>query len=306
MRRGRHEQSGALKRVSALAAFAALACAPALPDTPWLVGEPRILAVQLDPPEAAPGTDVAARVLVASTDGTVGDAAVDWAFCRTPKPPAENRTVNEQCFGDGAEPAGAGPSVYLALPPDGCALFGPETPPGDFRPRDPDSTGGYYQPIRAQFQGHTAITLARISCNLRSAPTDVALELKARYLKNTNPLIRSVDARVDGSLLPLDQIPTGSDVQFSVHWSPEDEERYVLYDTASRNLVGATEALDVAWYTTGSAPTSSHSVGEATARSAETTWRAPSGPGTVHFWAVLRDSRGGSDFTAWDAIIVDR
>lgn len=283
----------------------AFACAPELPDTPWRVGDAQILAVQLDPPEAAPGTDVAARVLVASKDGTVNDATVDWAFCRTPKPPAENRTVNDRCFGDGAEPAGAGPSIYVTLPPDGCALFGPETPPGDFRPRDPDSTGGYYQPLRAQFEGHTTITLARISCNLRSAPTDVALELKARYVKNTNPLIRSVEALVTETIVPFDRIPAGSEVRFSVHWAPTDQERYVLYDPASRALSNATETLDVAWYTTGSALTPSRSAGDAERASAETTWRAPNEPTTVHFWAVLRDSRGGSDYTSWDAVVID-
>jgi hypothetical protein len=194
----------------------------------------------------------------------------------------------------------------LTLPPDGCALFGPETPPGDFRPRDPDSTGGYYQPIRAQFQGETAITLARISCNLRSAPTDVALELKARYVKNANPLIRSVEARVGGSVVPLDQIKTGSDVRFSMRWLPDDRERYVLYDPASRNLVGATEALTVAWYTIGTAPTPAYVSDAAKDTSAETTWRAPNEPGTIHFWGVLRDSRGGSDYAAWDVVVIDK
>lgn len=291
---------------SAIAAAALTACAPDLPDTPWLVEPPRILAVQFDPAEVAPGTDVAARALVASRDGTVNDAAVEWSFCQTPKPPAENRTVNEQCLGPGLETAGEGPSVYLTLPPDGCALFGPETPPGDFRPRDPDATGGYYQPIRMEIEGQMAFGLARIKCNLRSAPSDVALELKARYENNLNPAIASVEATIAGKPVPLDQIPAGAEVRFSLRWPEGAAENYVVYDPLAQAVAPARENLSVAWYTTGTALDPPHVSVARSAASAGTLWHAPRDPGTIHFWAVLRDSRGGSDFTAWDAVVIER
>lgn len=35
---------------------------------------------------------------------------------------------------------GTQPAVTAALPANGCLEFGPETPPGNFRPRDADAT----------------------------------------------------------------------------------------------------------------------------------------------------------------------
>lgn len=40
-----------------------------------------------------------------------------------------------------------GPELTAPLPLDACARFGPDPPPGNARPRYPDATGGFYQPL---------------------------------------------------------------------------------------------------------------------------------------------------------------
>ncbi len=46
------------------------------------------------------------------------------------------------------------------------------------RPADPDTTGGFYQPVRATWQTTPALVVAfaleRITCPLANAPTDIA------------------------------------------------------------------------------------------------------------------------------------
>ncbi len=93
-----------------------------------------MLAILTEPAEAKPGEAVTYRSLVASPDGTV-DAVPSWAFCTAPKPPTEDNAVSTQCA-DGAalEPIGQYPTVSSAIPADACTRFGPEVPPGDFRP----------------------------------------------------------------------------------------------------------------------------------------------------------------------------
>ena len=82
--------------------------------------------------------------VLASPDGPL---AVDphWAFCTASKPPTEDNAVATPCtLGDQLVDLGTGSMVTGTLPKDGCILFGPDTPPGGFRPRDADSKGGYY------------------------------------------------------------------------------------------------------------------------------------------------------------------
>jgi hypothetical protein len=275
------------------------ACKPDFGDRASLVSEPQILAVRAEPAEAKPGEVVTYSALVASPDGSVQNTPIQWAFCATPKLLTENDIVSAECLRDGVRPvAGAAPSVQAQLPADGCALFGPEIPPGDYRPRDPDPTGGYFQPMRASYGGAVAFGMTRISCNLANAPADAALDFKNRYVANENPKLSPPTATVDGAPVAFDRIPPGARVRFSVAWAPGDAESYVAFDPATQTVVTRRESMRVSWFATAGAFDSDRTgrVEDEPESFTENGWQAPARPGTVHLWLVLRDSRGGVDF----------
>ena len=201
-------------RAHALALLAASSCAPAWSDEPALVTEPRIIALTANPPEAAPGVTVRLTAVAATPEGPAA-LPVEWSFCRTPKPLAENGAVHSVCVTDILPPvAPPGPAVEAPLPAEGCRLFGPETPPrsGDDplpRPRDPNSTGGYYQPVRASGVGEVTFASVRLLRDLSSALIEVAVDLRQRYRRNENPPVPEVVASVDGAPVPLDALPPG-------------------------------------------------------------------------------------------------
>ncbi|MDI3281860.1 hypothetical protein QHF83_01015 [Polyangium sp. 15x6] len=263
---------------------------------------PRILAVRSEPPESKPGESVTYEALVVTPDGEPEGAAMRWAFCAAPKPLTENGSVSTACLGDAVRPiVGASASVTAATPPDACSLFGPEAPPGDFRPRDPDATGGFYQPVRVEAMQRTAFVLERITCNLPNAPLDVAVELAERHVPNRNPKLLPLHAFVNGASASLDALPAGADVRFEVGWRAEDAEVYPTFDPRKQVLVDQREALRVSWYATAGAFESDVN-GRAT-NDMETTvsngWRAPDEPTRVFLWLVLRDGRGGTDFAGY-------
>src|SRR5204862_3986795 len=117
------------------------------------------------------------------------------SYCHTPKPPAEANAVSPACL-DTPDDAGPAPTFTAPLPSDGCMTFGPQPPPVQpgqpmIRPRDPDATGGFYQPVRVTLNTDTgsdvAFELERISCMLANAPIDVTRTYNTTYTKNINP-----------------------------------------------------------------------------------------------------------------------
>ena len=279
--------------------LAGAACQPDLGEPAWLVTSDRVLAVRADPPEGLPGATVSYRALVAGPSGTVTDAAPTWAFCEEPKPLTENDAVSSACFTDMLPPAGpAGLTLAASIPADACAVFGPDRPPGAFRPRDADDTGGYFQPLVLRLDGLASTRLERVVCNLPDAPVDVAIELTKAYVPNRNPTLLAVTASVSDSPVALARIPAGARVKLQTGWGEGDAEGYLMYDPGSSMLVDRREALEVSWLVTaGEIETAVTSRGEGDhATRVETTWTAPSQPGPVFLWMVLRDSRGGGDF----------
>ncbi|MDI1442810.1 hypothetical protein [Polyangium sp. 6x1] len=277
-------------------------CLPAESERESLVSGPRILAVRSEPPESIPGAPVVYEALVVTPDGDLQGASVQWAFCAAPKPLTENASVSAACLGEAVRPiVGASVSVTAATPTDACSLFGPETPPGGFRPRDPDATGGFYQPVRVQAMERTAFVLERITCNLPNAPLDVAVELARRHVPNRNPKLLPLRAFVNGAPAPLDALPAGADVRFEVGWGAEDAEVYPAFDPKKQAIVEHREALRVSWYAT-AGMFESDVTGRA-AEDMETTtanvWSAPEAPSRVFMWLVLRDGRGGTDFAEY-------
>lgn len=289
-----------MRRVLLFSSLVGLAaCKPDFGDRASLVTETQILAVRAEPAEAKPGEAVTYSALVVSSDGSLQNTPIDWAFCATPKLLTENDIVSAECLRDGVRAvSGAAPSVQVQLPADGCALFGPEIPPGDYRPRDPDSTGGYFQPMRASLGGAVAFGMTRISCNLANAPADAALDFKNRYVANKNPKLATPTATVDGAPAIVDRIAPGARVRLHVEWTPTDAESYVAFDPATQSVVTRRESMRVSWFATAGAFDSDRT-GRAESELesfTENGWQAPARPGKVHLWLVLRDSRGGVDF----------
>ncbi|HEY7375968.1 MAG TPA: hypothetical protein VIF57_27660 [Polyangia bacterium] len=306
--------------VLAVAAGAA-GCKPDLGSPASLVIGPRVLGVRGTPAEADPGTPVAFDVLAVEPDGTIVDPAVGWSFCHTPKPPAEANAVSNACL-DTPDDAGPAPSFMAPLPNDGCMTFGPQPPPvkpgqPQIRPRDPDATGGFYQPVRVTLQAATgtdvAFQLQRITCMLANAPIDVTRVYNTTYTKNLNPVIDRVTLDPDNAATPLVgasaatdvAIAPGATVTLELGWGADVPESYPVWDLASRTLITHRESLRVSWFASdGSFPKDTTGRGEDEMElSARNDWTAPAQPGTIHFWVVLRDSRGGLDFAAFDLTV---
>ena len=86
------------------------------------------------------------------------------------------------------------------MPGDACKKFGPQPPDVErgkpaLRPRDPDVTGGFYQPVRAKLEAsddeYVAFALERIRCRLANAPADVTAMFNMLSKANTNPITLS-------------------------------------------------------------------------------------------------------------------
>jgi hypothetical protein len=179
------------------------------------------------------------------------------------------------------------------LPSDGCLRFGPDTPPGDFRPRDPDATGGYYQPVRADIDALVAFGMSRITCKLPTAPAEIAREYDLRYAANRNPTLDPI---------ALATVPADSDVTLTASWPADAVEHYLYYDPFVQRLVERREAMRVSWFaTSGALAVDGSAVAETDfATSVTPTWHTPPA-GDAWLWFVLRDSRGG---IAWQSLQV--
>jgi hypothetical protein len=289
-------------------ALAGVACEPSLGESDAIVTDARVLAVVADPAETKPGVAVTFRALVASPEGTVASPALDWGFCTAPKPLTTDNIVSSVCLGDGAiVPAGFGATVTAMTPSNGCVLFGPDPPPGGARPRDPDTTGGYYQPMRVDLAGAgVTFALARITCDLAGASAATATAFAQAYVPNANPTLLPAAASIAGAPAALAAIPAGTRVAIEASWPSTSAETYAYFDSATDAVTFKREAMTVAWYATSGA-FDAESTGRAEddpATSTTNTWTAPSAAGSTHLWLVLRDSRGGVDFAAYDVAIV--
>lgn len=289
----------ARRALVALAPALLCACDDALDQRLAIIDQPRVLAVLAAPAEAKPGAVITYSAIIASPDGPV-TAAPRWAYCTASKPPTEDNAVSDACLGDTSAnfiALGTQTTIAAALPNNGCILFGPDTPPGNFRPRAPDASGGYYQPIRVDADHLLAFGLSRITCKLPTAPADVARDYDLHYIANTNPSL--LPLAIDDVLAsPLDSdfratIPDTT-VTLTAAWPAAAVESYLYYAPDSQTLITRREAMRVSWFATSGrlAVDASAVPDDATATTVSTTWR-PAGPGPATLWLILRDSRGG-------------
>jgi hypothetical protein len=177
------------------------ACKPDLDQTVSVVTEPIVLAVRSDPPDVVPPGVVTYTALYVDGSGPVAKAPIDWAFCQARKPLAELGPVNTKCLqasGSWFVPIGEGLSASGKMPQNGCQLFGPEVPPSvdnqpQGRPVDPDTTGGYYQPVRLlAADGTVTLDQTRLSCGPGGVASDIGVEYAHRYHLNENPAVASL------------------------------------------------------------------------------------------------------------------
>jgi hypothetical protein len=278
----------------------AAGCRPALDDRPWLVGRTRILGVKAEPPEAAPGAGVTMAVVALGPTEPLDTSGTTWTLCRTPKPLGENRVVDPSCLVPTPD-AAVGSSVELAIPADACTLFGPDTPqpaPGapPTRPRDPDATGGYFQPTTVVLEESTAVALERVACGLSGASLDTTRAFQAAYHPNQNPTITGLAFSVDGTAVDPGAVPRGARVIAEVSWLAGSAEQFPVFDRASGGLVDTREVLTASWYVTGGdLDRAASETDDPTVTAAATGWTAPASPATLEIVVVLRDSRGGMD-----------
>jgi hypothetical protein len=191
------------------------------------------------------------------------------------------------------------------MPGTACVNFGPLAPPsknGTLRPTDPDTTGGYYQPLRLDLETEQGIseTIARerVRCDLAGASLLLSQAFRARYTANRNPVLAPIQAFVDDVPVAFDAIPAGSRVVLRAGWSEDSPEIYPVFDPMSQTLSDRREALWVSWYATaGRFDDSTTGRSEADpVLSSDNRWRAPEEAGSYYLWLVLHDSRGGTDF----------
>jgi hypothetical protein len=317
-------RTGLFAGLVALAA-SATACKPDLGAPQSLIAGPTFLAIRGTPAEAAEGGMVTYDALVVDPqDGTITNPQIGWAQCLIPDPPANGNDVAPGCLTI-PDDAGPSPTFPAALPSDSCMLFGPETPPPmkgqpPIRPADPDTTGGFYQPVRATYEGDggplVAVTLERVTCRLANASAEISAAYAMDYVPNNNPQVADLILDPTGAMIPIyvtgstgappvASVSAGQKVTLQSDFSPGSAEEFIYWNSTITALPLPTqrESLSLAWFATDG--TFDHDVTgltqaqAATETSTQNVWTAPTTPGAVvHFWTVLRDDRGGIDFAS--------
>lgn len=294
-----------MKRTLLVVALLA-ACKPDFGERDSHIGSLRILAVRGEPAEAPPGTATTYTVLAATPAGPITTPVASWAFCATPKLLTENGATSPACLGPaGVRPIAEGPTATATMPVDACSLFGPNVSSADLRPRDPDITGGFYQPVRVTVAsgGTEAVGFGfeRIGCALANASSLVVADYADRYVRNANPELAGVGATLGGAPVALDAIPAGATITLTASWAPETAERYVVYDLASQSLVDHRESLRVSWFATDGTFENDRTGRDESEPEAftENRWTAPAEAKDTSLFVVLRDARGGAAFATY-------
>jgi hypothetical protein len=221
-----------VKRWAMFGALCLASCKSELIGRPSDVDKDVVVAVRSSPaevnPSGMPPSVVTYEALYVGPDGPPDPSALDWAFCDEPKPLALTGPIATDCLvkrardikttvapaTDGGEPTtqirhiltpiGTGIRASASVPADGCRVFGPFPPdprPGEpaSRPSDPDTTGGYYQPVRLYIptkgQPEFSVGVTRLDCGIAGATPEQSTDYNKRHIPNENPAIDSVVLR---------------------------------------------------------------------------------------------------------------
>jgi len=237
------------------------------------------------------------QVFAADLQGPLAAMPVEWAFCAAPKSPVDNNVVSERCLEQDVRVLTDSASLITAqLPSDACELFGPQLPPStdgqtSLRPRDPDGTGGYYQPVRLRLLGMTAFGLVRIRCGLSTATPEVAAQFRMSYVPNRNPQLGALSFLLGDTEVSPSALPTGQTLTLKLSIPQDSRESFVWFDPSEQKLRTIDEQLRVSWLSAqGSFRAASTDVNN---EQTHDEWRTPERPGSALLWTILRDSRGG-------------
>lgn len=298
-------------------------CTPTFADDTSIVNEPRLLAVQSIPAEAAPGSAFTMTALYVDSAGAASPAAIDWAICLIQNPLGDPDPIAPGCFvrsSSNLVSLGTGGAATGSVPSNACELFGPESPPPApgqpaARPTDPDSTGGFYLPVRLESgESDWSSAVERIECQPSGVTLPVLNAFSNGYIPNENPAIASlVSLDADGGATTIAPdgpdagaratVTPGARVSLRITWATcpdtpaacSGAETYLLIDPTSKTVGNARESIVASFY--GSAGSFDLDRvgrdGTDLTTSVDDGWTAPSSAGTVHLWAVLRDARGG-------------
>jgi hypothetical protein len=210
------------RRAMLAGALGLLACRPELAGRPSLITTDRVLAVSSEPAEATPEAAVSYHALYVGPDAEPDPSGLGWAYCTQNKPLAVTGPISPACLvpqGSLLFPLGNGAAATGELPKDDCRVFGPvppDTKPGEpaVRPVDPDTTGGYYQPVRLLVptagEPDYVVGVTRISCGISGATQEQAADYNRRYLPNRNPALDSLTVvGADGTATTVSPDPQG-------------------------------------------------------------------------------------------------
>jgi hypothetical protein len=312
-------------------ACALAACTPNFTDTTTNVSTPRLLAVAGSPAEGPPGSKFTLRALYDDGNGPADAGSVEWATCLLQKPLGDPGSVNPACFAGGAGLVrlGVGDAVTGIIPANACELFGPESPPPlagqpSARPTDPDATGGYYLPIRVVPGGsQDSVAFERIACQPSGVIESVFAAFSAGYILNENPVVSAlawleqagtattISPDTPGSK-PAITVAPGAVMALRAEWpscppTPAacgGAEAYVLIDASTGELSTSRESMVASWYSSAGSFMLDRvgRDGSDTTVNVVNTWTAPTTPGIVRIWVVLRDARGG---VGWESYALD-
>jgi hypothetical protein len=297
----------ALALATGVACLPAVSCVDTFERRPSNIDRVRLLAIRAEPAEARPGESVQLTALVVGSNGIVDLAAQapKWSFClRRPAAAAYNAVADECGELDGpplvAAAIGTNPSVKLPI--DGCKIFGSEPPPPQageppIGPGYPDTSGGFYQPLRLDAEGAPlGFGGVRIRCALFQAAVDTARDFRDRYVTNRNPDFLAIElANARTTVAP------GESIEVVGRYAPASRERYVVYEPKSQTVQDRVETLKLSWFTTrGSFSSDATAASSTSEEEMRTVYTAPNDPGVTHLYGVLRDERGGVSYLALD------
>ncbi len=194
--------------IVALACAFVFACKPNIEGRLSLVDQSRVLAIQSAPAEQAPGDEAGVdyHALYATVDDVDESGSLQWALCTERKALTVIGPASLACYapsGKALDQLGKGADAHAVIDMDDCSVFGPSPPTmmkkGEPPPRaaDPDTTGGYYQPVRVLVpvphdQPDYVVGVTRLNCGLSGATPDQAVQFSDQYRPNENPAIDEI------------------------------------------------------------------------------------------------------------------
>lgn len=246
----------------ALALVGAVAgCAADLTDA-GLVDGLRLLGVQAEPPEAAPGDTVTLRAWTVDTRG--GGVAVTWSACLL----RSSGLANPGCLtgSDGRLALGSGDAISIVVPAVTPEMLGPA-----------DGTDGVYLPIVVHLSG-AADALDGV----------YRLRIAGGLPANRNPRYDTIEG-LSPDPLPT---PTHAGQVWTLHplFTDDSFEKYMIPSAGPEAHI---ETLTTEWFATAGTFADAVSGGRAYEGFKIDRALPPSG-GVIDLWAVGHDERGGT------------